>query len=252
MKSSEKIKGFNVIFEDTVLFPEGGGQPCDLGFINEFRVRNVIRKGAEAVHFIECEKPLEVGEKVTQIVDWDRRLDHMQQHSGQHLITAIFERDFGFDTKCWWLGTETSFIELDAKNLTQDDLNSVEKTTNQLIADAAVVSVKVYDKNDPALSTGDVTRATRGLPEDHVGSIRVVTIEGVESNMCCGTHVKNLSQLQSIKFLNIEKSKGKLLLHFIVGNRVLKKLQACFNRELEFTALLKFEFHLKSFISLFK
>lgn len=169
----------------------------------------------------------------------------MQQHSGQHLITAIFERDFGYDTKCWWLGTETSFIELDAKNLTQDDLNSVEKTVNQLIADAAGVSVKVYEKDDPALSSGDVTRATRGLPEDHVGSIRVVTIEGVESNMCCGTHVNNLSQLQCIKILNIEKSKGKLLLHFLVGNRVLKKLQACFNRELEFTTVLKFVWIIK-------
>lgn len=201
----------------------------------------MIRKGEVAVHFIESENtPLKVGEEVKEIVDWDRRFDNMQQHSGQHLITAIFERDFGFNTKCWWLGSETSFIELDAKTLSQDDLNSVEKTTNELIANAAGVSVKVYDKNDPALSIGgDVTRATRGLPEDHVGSIRVVTIEGVESNMCCGTHVNNLSQLQCIKLLNIEKSKGKLLLHFLVGNRVLKKLQACFNREMEFTALLK-------------
>lgn len=82
-------------------------------------------------------------------------------------------------------------------------------------------------------------RATRGLPKDHVGDIRVITIHGVESNMCCGTHVKHLAQLQCVKILNIEKVKNRQFLNFLIGNRVIKKLQTCFERECELTTILK-------------
>lgn len=98
-----------------------------------------------------------------------------------------------------------------------------------------------------------VTRATRGLPKDHVGAVRVVTFEGIESNMCCGTHVTNLSQLQAVKLLNLEKGKGsKVLLHFVVGNRVLQRLAESFERENELNLLLKYAtklLHFNIFVS---
>jgi alanyl-tRNA synthetase len=82
---------------------------------------------------------------------------------------------------------------------------------------------------------------TRGLPDDHKGAVRVVTIEGVESNMCCGTHVTNLSQLQAVKLLRTEKGKkNKTNLYFLVGGRVLQQLSACLHREHQLTALLKY------------
>lgn len=82
----------------------------------------------------------------------------------------------------------------------------------------------------------------RGLPKDHVGDVRVITIDGIESNMCCGTHVTSLSQLQVIKLLNVEKSKrkNKVLLYFIVGDRVLRRLASCVQREERLTTLLKY------------
>lgn len=229
--------GFNVTFEDTVLFPEGGGQPSDYGWLNGREVKNVVRKGPAAIHFLGGEEvPFQIGEEVRQQVDWDRRFDHMQQHSGQHLITAIFDREFGYNTKSWWLGTDDSYVDLDAKDVTKEQLEKVEQICNQLIVDCTAVNVKVYQPDDPALKS-DVTR-TRGLPEDVSGPLRVVTIDGIESNMCCGTHVKNLAQLQAIKFLNVEKGKGKCLVHFLVGNRVLKKLGDCYEREVQFNNLL--------------
>lgn len=84
---------------------------------------------------------------------------------------------------------------------------------------------------------------TRGLPDDHVGDIRVIIIDGIDSNMCCGTHVTNLAQLQVIKLLNVEKSKrkNKCLLNFLVGNRVLKRLQTMLEREQELVKVLKCE-----------
>lgn len=230
-------KGFNVVFEDTVLFPEGGGQPSDHGWLNEHQVKVVFRKGSNAIHFVEGrETPFQIGEQVTQKVDWNRRFDHMQQHSGQHLITAIFDREFGYNTRSWWLGTEDSYIDLDAKDVSKEQLDIVEQMCNQLIIDCTPVTVKVYQQDDPILKN-DSTR-TRGLPEDVTGPIRVVTINGLESNMCCGTHVKNLAQLQSIKFLHVEKSKQKCLVHFLVGGRVLRKLTECYERETKLNNLL--------------
>lgn len=79
------------------------------------------------------------------------------------------------------------------------------------------------------------------MPKDHVGDIRVITIDGIDSNMCCGTHVRNLAQLQCIKLLNIEKVKNRQFLNFLVGDRVLKRLQECFERECEFNSLLKYD-----------
>lgn len=235
----EKVAGggVHVTFEDTVLFPEGGGQPSDHGWLNGLEVKTVTRKGAIAVHVLDGEEvPFQAGEEVRQKVNWERRFDHMQQHSGQHLITAIFDREFGYNTKSWWLGTDDSYVDLDAKDVTKEQLEKVESICNQLIVDCTAVNVKVYQPDDPALKS-DVTR-TRGLPEDVSGPLRVVTIDGIESNMCCGTHVKNLAQLQAINFLNVEKSKNKCLVHFLVGNRVLKKLSECYDREVQFNNLL--------------
>lgn len=174
-----------------------------------------------------------------QIVNWERRHDHMQQHSGQHLISALFEKEFNYNTRAWWLGAESSYIEIDGKNITENEMKKVETMCNEFIAQALPVNVQIYDSADCAGE--EVTRASKGLPLDLSGPIRVINIEGVDSNMCCGTHVTNLSQLQMIKLMNIEKTKNKTLVHFLVGNRVLKKLESSFQRETQFNLLLKYD-----------
>lgn len=85
-------------------------QPSDHGYLNDKKVYHVTRKADKAIHFLT--EPLEVGETVVQKIDWDRRFDHMQQHSGQHLITAVIDRQLGYPTVSWWLGEEVSYIEL--------------------------------------------------------------------------------------------------------------------------------------------
>lgn len=201
-------------------------------------VTNVIRKGPDAIHYIDdAEYCLKVGDEVKQVINWTRRHDHMQQHSGQHLISALFEKTFNYNTKAWWLGSESSYIDLDCKNLSDDEMKRIEKLANDYVAQAVPVKVNIYEKPEDA---GDeVTRASKGLPLDLSGPIRVVNIEGVDSNMCCGTHVTNLAQLQVIKLMNIEKTKGKVFVHFLVGDRVIRKLETSFQRELQFNSLLK-------------
>lgn len=85
-------------------------QPSDYGYLNNKRVYHVRRKADIAIHFLT--EPLGVGETVVQTIDWERRFDHMQHHSGQHLISAIIEREFKYTTVSWWLGEEVSYIEL--------------------------------------------------------------------------------------------------------------------------------------------
>lgn len=219
----EKIPAFEVILEDTIFFPEGGGQPDDRGFLNGIPVLQVKRKGQDAVHFLpEC---LDVRAQAIGVIDWERRWDHMQQHSGQHLITAIVDSLFGYKTTSWWLGEFVSHIELDTASVNDVQLQSIENKVNEKIREATTVEVEEYE--------GDAIPQqvrSRGLPDDHVGRVRVVTITGVDSNMCCGTHVSNLSHLQFIKLLHTEKGKkNKTNLFFICGNRV----QAFMNRSLE-------------------
>ncbi|XP_033730068.1 alanyl-tRNA editing protein Aarsd1-like, partial [Pecten maximus] len=146
----DKVKGFEVILEDTILFPEGGGQPDDRGTINNIDVLRITRKGAEAVNFVTTE--IAADTDVDMKVDWSRRFDHMQQHTGQHLITAVAEQLFGCPTTSWCLGEKTSFIELDIPNMKEEDVVKLEETVNEKILAEIPVTPHVFeDKNDPKL-----------------------------------------------------------------------------------------------------
>ncbi|KAM8947225.1 alanyl-tRNA editing protein Aarsd1-B-like [Pelodytes ibericus] len=230
----ETMSGFNIVLKDTVLFPEGGGQPDDRGFIGEVPVHRVTRQGPDAVHFVSS--PLEVGAEVLVKIDWERRFDHMQQHSGQHLVTAIADSLYGYKTTSWELGRQRSFIELDTPVVTGEQVDVIEKLVNQKIRERVPVVVKVITIDDPEF---DSVRS-RGLPHDHAGPVRIIDIQGVDANMCCGTHVRNLSDLQVIKILGTEKGKkNKTNLIFLVGERVLKYAARSYNVEKSLTSLLK-------------
>ncbi|XP_039264644.2 alanyl-tRNA editing protein Aarsd1-like [Styela clava] len=230
----QMTEGYEVILDDTILFPEGGGQPDDRGTIDEVPVLRVTRRGGDAVHFVPSK--LEEGQEVKLKVDWERRFDHMQQHTGQHLITAIVDKKFGHQTTSWDLGRNVSFIELDTLSLTIAQMQEVEDECNQKIRDSTPVTVHVTEVGSTLLEN---VRA-RGLPEDHVGSVRIIDINGVDANMCCGTHVKNLSDLQCVKLLSVEKGKkGKCNLYFLVGNRVLDFVAKKYADEKSLTKILK-------------
>lgn len=231
------VEYYAVILEDTILFPEGGGQPCDYGLIEDIPVKKIVRREDKAVHFVP--QPLEIGTVVKQKVDWERRFDHMQQHSGQHLLSAILEQKFLAETVSWWLGEEDSYVELDIPVLSDKDIQLAENMVNELIMQGLGVTVTIYPKDIPK-ELYDEVRSVKGLPEDHKGDIRVINIGDIDHNMCCGTHVTNLSQLQVIKLLHTEKSKrkDKILLHFLVGNRVLNTLAICLDREKKLTKIL--------------
>ncbi|CAM5138488.1 unnamed protein product [Natator depressus] len=232
--AKETLRGFHVVLEDTILFPEGGGQPSDRGLIADIPVLHVSRQGSAALHFVQS--PLAPGSEVLLTVDWERRFDHMQQHSGQHLITALADQMFGFKTTSWELGHQRTVIELDTPSVTAEQVEALEKNVNEKIRARIPVVVREHSEDDPEI---EMVRS-RGLPDDHTGPVRIISIEGIDDNMCCGTHVSNLSDLQVIKLLGTEKGKkNKTNLVFLAGNRVLKSVERSHSIEKALTLLLK-------------
>ncbi|XP_062330421.1 alanyl-tRNA editing protein Aarsd1 isoform X2 [Osmerus eperlanus] len=206
----------------------------DHGLIGDVAVLRVTRQGVEAVHFVGS--ALEVGKEVLLKVDWERRFDHMQQHSGQHLVTALADSMFGFKTTSWELGRQRSSIELDTPCMKPAQVEALEAAVNDKIRAQVPVTVQLLSLDDPAVEQV----RSRGLPDDHAGPVRIIDIQGVDANMCCGTHVSNLSHLQVIKLLGTEKGKkNKTNLIFLAGHRVLKYAEKSYSTERSLVFLLK-------------
>jgi len=238
-EKKEKGKVWEVLLSDTVLFPEGGGQPCDLGKVGPANVVRIANLGGEAVHFLDA--PVEVGTEVTIEVDWQRREDLMHQHSAQHLVTALAIEMFGYDTLTWDLKPDTSAVttlDLGTEELSPSEMLALEQRANAEIGEEHAVAPRWI----PADSDEVEKIRCRGLPEGVVGPLRVLEIDGIDTNLCCGTHVKNTAHLRQIKLLHTERvrDKGKThtRLHFVAGGRLLVWLQAACSRQLQLNSLL--------------
>ncbi|EZG85836.1 putative alanyl-tRNA synthetase [Gregarina niphandrodes] len=227
-----------VRFQDTVLFPVGGGQPCDHGTVEilksgessmgvssagpvpgrVFRVENVVRRGLEALH--EIDEALPINARVRITVDWERRYDHMQQHTGQHLLSAILDRKV-LPTLSWNMAPceeAVNYIEV-TKAIPPKKVAAIQSVVNDIIQRGCGVHVRVVDPKDM-----DTSR----VPDDYdteTGTLRLVCIDGIDENLCCGTHLDNISQIGSIVLLYQTPGKGgNSRLHFTAGNRVTRLL----------------------------
>ena len=207
------------VLEDTVLYPEGGGQPCDRGTANGIEVLEVRSHAGELRHRLAG--PLAEG-PVALVLDWARRFDHMQQHTGQHLLTALAQDRFGWPTMAFHLGEEVSDVELAVPTLTPGDRARLEEAIAQEIRAARPVRARRVDAEGYAREKV----RSRGLPDGHVGDIRLVEIEGVDLNTCGGTHLRHTGELESMVLLGTEPLRGGLRLFFVAGGRVRRRLAA--------------------------
>ncbi|GAA6003584.1 putative alanine--tRNA ligase [Rhodotorula paludigena] len=200
---------------DTVLFPEGGGQPSDTGRLvplvdgesqddaagEPAIVRQVIRRNLDAVHFVS--RPFEVGAKVRVEVDWQRRRDHQDQHTGQHLLSAVLEHECHLDTLSWSLQKfpELSYIEL-PRAPTPEEIAAVQARCNDLIGEARPIRVNFeLATKETGVELGEKVPAN--YKSDESGEARppvqrTVIIEGVDTNPCCGTHYPSLAYLRTL------------------------------------------------------
>jgi len=227
---TEKGKDFAVL-RDTVFYPEGGGQPCDQGWINEVAVSLVRQEKAKVRHYVEA--PVPRGEATVKL-DWARRYDHMQQHTAQHLLTALAQDRFGWQTKAFHLGNEVSDIELGVSQLSGEQLDFLEEAVAaEIRAARRVRSTRVTPGRLEKLKV-----RTRGLPAGHQGLIRLVEIEGIDVNTCGGTHVRSTAEIEAVKLLSTESMRGGTRLYFVAGRRVRKRLDEHETRNVDLRSLL--------------
>ena len=207
-------QGYEIILDRTAFYPEGGGQACDLGTLNGVIVTDVRERGEDVVHI--CREALEIGAEVEGIIDWERRFDLMQQHSGEHIISGIVNRLFGYHNVGFHMGKDFTTIDLDGE-LTADMVRNVENLANKAIGEN--VPVFAAYPNKEALATIPL----RKKPE--VDNLRVVTVEGYDWCGCCGTHVAHSGEIELLKIVDFQRYKGGTRLFFHCGKRALQDYQ---------------------------
>lgn len=227
-KSKKDLVGSNlpdvwlVEFSDSILFPEGGGQPSDQGTISlsesesdSFPINFVERQGLQCIY--HCPKPLSPGTHVRQTVDFGRRWDHMQQHTGQHLLSAVMDKCDNLETLGWGMGSEGGMNYVDLpRTPTQEEIQSIQERCNQLIRQTIPITVEIVDSNV----------STDNLPSDYdreKGIIRAIRIGDVDVNQCCGTHLARTSEIALILLHHTQPVHSKnCRLFFTAGDRAIK------------------------------
>jgi alanyl-tRNA synthetase len=205
-------QGSAVVLDRTAFYPASGGQPHDTGTVNGIRVLNVEEDdGGRIVHHLAA--PLEA-EIVEGVVDEARRFDHMQQHSGQHLLSAVFEELFHYPTLSFHLGPAASTIELGAPEISDSQLADAEKRANRLIAENRALTVTFED----AAQTQGLRKAS-----EREGTLRIVNIAGLDRSACGGTHVRATGEIGVILLRGLEKIRGNTRLEFLCGLRAVAR-----------------------------
>ncbi|MCG3086555.1 alanyl-tRNA editing protein [Sporosarcina cyprini] len=205
-----------VVLSNTAFYPTGGGQPHDTGALQGIAVVDVEEVDGEIHHYLA--ESLQESGQVEGAIDWERRFDHMQQHAGQHILTASFVELFGFPTVSFHLGKELVSIDLEVEEVTEEQLRAAERLANDILLDNRPIETKWVTEEE--LDQYALRKQLAVTDE-----IRLVIIPDFDYNGCGGTHPKSTGEVGLISILGTEKQKRKTRVHFVCGGRVLKQLQ---------------------------
>ena len=220
LSCEETPKGYAIILDATAFYPEGGGQAADIGTLNGIPVLDTREQGEAVVHF--CEAPLAVGETVEGIVDYARRFDLMQQHSGEHIISGIINRRFGYHNVGFHMGSDVITIDFDGV-LTMEDLPAIEAEANRAVW--ANTPIRCWIPSPEELPS--VTyRTKRELP----WPVRIVQIPGSDSCACCGVHVAYTGEIGLVKLISAIPCRGGTRMEMACGRRALAILNHAFDQ----------------------
>ena len=209
--------GAVVYLDRTAFYPASGGQPHDLGLCGGMPVTGVIDQDEEIAHVLGA--PISAG-RVECSIDWPRRYDHMQQHTGQHLLSAAFVAQCGFRTVSFHLGPDLSTIDLETAELSDSQVEQVENRAAQLVRDARPVRV--------GFEEATLANALR-KPSSRTGVLRIIEIEGLDRSACGGTHVRSTAELGPILIRRREKLRGNVRVEFVCGDRALARARKDFH-----------------------
>ena len=206
----------HVVLDRTAFYPTSGGQPHDIGVLGASRVVDVIDEGARIVHVVEGNLPLGA---VRGAVDGARRRDHMQQHTAQHLLSALAGDQYKWETASVHFGAEHSTIEFATSTTSDRQLADLQQWANAVVAQARTVSVTFEDA-----AAADVAGLRK--PSGRSGEIRVIAIDGVDRSACGGTHVARTSEIGPVLLRGVEKIRGHTRVGFLAGGRVFSHVLA--------------------------
>ena len=213
-------KGWQVVLEATAFYPEGGGQACDLGTLGGVRVLDVREKGETVVHL--CDGPLPVGETVEGAIDYERRFDLMQQHSGEHIVSGIVHEWFGYHNVGFHMGADLVTIDFDGP-IPAADLARIELEANRAVW--ANRALHIWYPSEEELPTVGY-RSKRALP----WPVRVVEVPGYDKCACCGTHVAMTGEIGIIKLFSCVKFHEGVRIEMACGGRALRYLTAAYEQ----------------------
>lgn len=220
--------GWEVTLDRTVFYPTGGGQPCDLGTLGGTQVLDVSLREDEVIHL--CNAPLPVGQSVPGRIDWARRFSLMQQHSGEHLVSGIVHRRFGYDNVGFHMGSEAVTIDFSGE-LSAEALREVELEVNRTIW--SDIPSEIFYPDAEELSTLPY-RSKKALS----GAVRLVHFPGVDLCACCGLHVARSGEIGLVKFLSAARFHGGSRIELLCGERALLWLNAVTEQNRAISALL--------------
>jgi len=213
-------KGYAVILDATAFYPEGGGQPCDLGTLAEARVLDVREREGQVIHL--CDAALPVGETVSGQIDWDRRFALMQQHTGEHIVSGIVNRRFGWHNVGFHMGSEVVTIDFDGP-IPAEALAEIEQEANETLwQDLPVRCWYPSEAELPAVSY----RTKKALP----WPVRIVQIPGADSCACCGVHVQSTGQVGLIKLFSCVKFHQGVRIEMACGRNALNILSKVYEQ----------------------
>lgn len=197
----------------TIFYPNlADGQPGDKGTINGVEVLDTYEDGSDIVHVV---KDNIHSDKVQLAIDWDVRLDYMQQHSGQHLLSSVFYKLYSGETTGFYMGKEYVYIDVDIPQISQDEIHKIEEFTNKIIfSNFLIKSYIIGNENIDNLPIKKEASTN--------SNIRIVEIDSLDFSPCCGTHLRNTGEIGIIKIQKVEKRGSKSRIEFVCGNRALK------------------------------
>ena len=213
-------EGYAVVLDQTVFFPEGGGQLSDTGTLTAgekaLPVKHVHEKAGEIFH--ETKEPLAPGTKVVAKIDWPVRFDHMQQHCGEHMLSYAFYKLFGAHNVGFHMSADMVGIDLDREVDWQQALQA-ERFTNREIQEDRPVTTKLVPAEEAAKMN------LRKFNDKLTGILRIVTVEGSDSCTCCGTHPTSSGMVGLVKIFKVEKHKEGSRISFLCGREALERVE---------------------------
>ena len=215
-------EGWQVVLDRTAFYPEGGGQPADHGMLGGAKVTDVREKEGVILH--TCDKALTVGETVTGTIDWDRRFDHMQQHSGEHMVSGIICARYGCDNVGFHLGKDIVTIDFN-HDISPEDLPAIEAQANAFIWSDTPIDIRFLE--------GDALRQAEYRSKKFIpGLVRLVAFPGADCCACCGTHVLRAGQVGLVKLLSCQKFREGVRMELLCGKRAFDYLSGTWEQNL--------------------